>query len=71
MLLLKTGFCHVQVTFKTGFTVIIKVTLLPGLNKCKKLYNQTSEKELKFQYLKSLQQSTQVTDTGFLEQTVW
>jgi len=43
MLLLKTGFCHVQVTFNTGFNVIIKVTSLPGLNKCKKLHNQTGE----------------------------
>jgi len=47
MLLLKTGFCHVQVTFKTGFNVIIKVTSLPGLNKCKKLHNQTGKTEMK------------------------
>jgi len=47
MLLLKTGFYHVQITFKTGFNVIIKVISLPGLNKCKKLHNQTGEKEMK------------------------
>jgi len=32
---------------KTGFNVIIKVTSLTGLNKCKKLHNQTGETELK------------------------
>jgi hypothetical protein len=41
MLLLKTGFCHVQVMFNTGFNVIIKVTSLPGF------HNQTDETELK------------------------
>jgi hypothetical protein len=47
MLLLKTGLYHVQVMFKTGFNVIIKVISLPGLNKSKKLHNQTGETELK------------------------
>jgi hypothetical protein len=47
MLLLKTGFCRVQVTFNTGFNVIIKVTSLHGLNKCKKLHDETGETELK------------------------
>jgi hypothetical protein len=47
MLLLKTGFCHVQVMFNTCFNIIIKVTTLPGLNKCKKLRNETCETERK------------------------
>jgi hypothetical protein len=32
---------------KTGFNVIIKVTSLTGLNKCKTLHNQTGEKGIK------------------------
>jgi hypothetical protein len=44
----------------------MKVMSLPGLYKFKKNYNQKGE-----MYLKSLQQSTHVTETGFLEQKVW